>query len=399
MKFDITIMMHPSREKYRDYLFSKLGKVPVVMDRGMGLWDTARRAWLNFDKTKQFHLVIQDDAIIGDRMIERLNRELCDEKFAYNLYLGRRSRDAKYTKELHDSVKVGHYLKEKLSWGVGICLPTKLIPEMIKYCDGMDRFKNNDDTKISVFLKTKGMKTWYIMPSLINHRDDINSLIERDRHYHRIAECFIDDYIIPRTIHQIWMGDKKRPEQWMNSWKEKHPAWNYKIWNEEMIRALSLQNIEIFDKYKSMGKWYGMADVARAEIIYREGGVYIDADCECLESMDFAKFLDRKIFLTLANPNQDMPGRISNSVFGARKEHPFFKLYIDRIGQAKEINPPWNTIGGTLLTDCVNEFGQNKIELLPPHYFYPENSRGTIKYSGQDKIYGRHYWGSTKNLY
>ncbi len=41
---------------------------------------------------------------------------------------------------------------------------------------------------------------------------------------------------IPRIIHQLWIGDKPRPSKFMQSWKDKHPDFEYIMWNEEEIK-------------------------------------------------------------------------------------------------------------------------------------------------------------------
>ena len=59
---------------------------------------------------------------------------------------------------------------------------------------------------------------------------------------------FLDDKkstkpLIPKLIHQIWLGDKKLPKNcipWMKSWKNFNPDWEYKLWNEENIKELKI---------------------------------------------------------------------------------------------------------------------------------------------------------------
>ena len=50
--------------------------------------------------------------------------------------------------------------------------------------------------------------------------------------------------MIPKIIHQIWLGPNKRPDIWMNSWKinyiKKHPDWTYKLWTEKEINMLQV---------------------------------------------------------------------------------------------------------------------------------------------------------------
>ena len=42
--------------------------------------------------------------------------------------------------------------------------------------------------------------------------------------------------MIPKKIHQIWLGDqKKRPQNLINSWKYKNPDWDHFLWTEENL--------------------------------------------------------------------------------------------------------------------------------------------------------------------
>ena len=46
------------------------------------------------------------------------------------------------------------------------------------------------------------------------------------------------DEKIPKIIHQIWIGNKPRPEKLMDTWKEKNPDFEYKFWNEENLKDI-----------------------------------------------------------------------------------------------------------------------------------------------------------------
>ncbi len=59
-------------------------------------------------------------------------------------------------------------MKTQLNWGVAIMLPTKLIPDMIKF--GNNYPSNEDDTKIKFFLMQNKIQTIYPYPCLIDHR-------------------------------------------------------------------------------------------------------------------------------------------------------------------------------------------------------------------------------------
>ena len=42
--------------------------------------------------------------------------------------------------------------------------------------------------------------------------------------------------MIPKTIHQIWIGPLDPPTSLMNSWKIKHPDYKYILWDEDKIK-------------------------------------------------------------------------------------------------------------------------------------------------------------------
>ena len=49
---------------------------------------------------------------------------------------------------------------------------------------------------------------------------------------------FLDNskVLIPKKIHQIWLGEKSIPKickKWMKSWKDFNPQWEYKLWDEQ----------------------------------------------------------------------------------------------------------------------------------------------------------------------
>jgi len=178
MKYSVSIMAHPSRKKYVSYLKGKLGDIPVAYDKGGGLWETCKKAWSFYNQSADYHLVVQDDAIICKNFYNRLEKHLKKQKGnALSLYVGRRRefKNMSMDKIIMISEPEGGFLTSGLSWGVAVCLPTYLIKEMIAFGDRRKSIKQ-DDTKISKFLKKKRIKTFYTVPTLVDHRAEIKSL-------------------------------------------------------------------------------------------------------------------------------------------------------------------------------------------------------------------------------
>ena len=154
--------------------------------------------------------------------------------------------------------------------------------------------------------------------------------------------------MIPRTIHQIWIGPKQRPDDWMQTWRERNPSFTFLLWDECAIDEFGLQNRDKYDYYMKKGLYDGAADVARVEILYQQGGIYIDADSVCLHTIENAPFLAKNFFAAY-----EYDQRIANGVIGCIPQHGILKLYLERLQTATVLEPACFTIGGTMLTTCV----------------------------------------------
>ena len=125
---------------------------------------------------------------------------------------------------------------------------------------------------------------------------------------------------IPKIIHQIWIGPKPRPWRLMDTFRDKHPEFQYVVWTEAEIaaRGFVLENTEAFDR---MGdSWAGKADILRWEILWRYGGIYQDADSICLEPFD-EELLGKAAFAAYEN-EAERPGLISVGTMGFPPGHP-----------------------------------------------------------------------------
>jgi mannosyltransferase OCH1-like enzyme len=178
---------------------------------------------------------------------------------------------------------------------------------------------------------------------------------------------------------------------WINTWK--NSSFEHVLWNEERLSSLKMFNQDKFDYFMNKKVYYGAADIARLEILYQYGGAYIDADTELLKSFP-DEYFNYSFFAVEAYPDPRWVRRITNGILGAEKNSPIIKTYIDKISVAKQIEPCWSTIGGTLLTKVLLEDFKDEanILLLPPEIFYPKDINDC------DAI-TRHFGGSTYNLY
>ena len=177
MKLSISVMAHPSRQENFEYLKSKLGDVPFSIDyKSEGEWTNCKRAWMMFDPAAEWHVVIQDDAIIpnnfiklAEDVIDKAKEILKVEDYVCNFYFGRNRASTPIGDE---AIKVGYWINGYPKWGVAICIQTKFIKEMIAFGDklhGPD-YGTKDDARIAKFIGSKKMRVYFPMPSIIDHR-------------------------------------------------------------------------------------------------------------------------------------------------------------------------------------------------------------------------------------
>jgi mannosyltransferase OCH1-like enzyme len=199
---------------------------------------------------------------------------------------------------------------------------------------------------------------------------------------------------IPRVIHQIWVGPKARPTHWMDGWRL--PGWDYRLWREPDLANLHMVNRPIFELYVKHGCWHGASDVARVEILAEQGGVFMDADMECLQPLDEAPWLNSDMF---AGQSPD-DGQVVNGIMGCRPGAPLMLAYRDAIGnglratplRGYRMYPVDRRIGPTLMTKLASRY---PVEVIPPGAFFDEGQAGE-RYSYEGTVYGRHHWMTTR---
>ncbi|KAA8494817.1 Inositol phosphoceramide mannosyltransferase 3 [Porphyridium purpureum] len=145
---------------------------------------------------------------------------------------------------------------------------------------------------------------------------------------------------IPKVIHQIWIGPKAAPCVWLDRWRlgyvrHRQHEWSYILWDDERVAAEfcsdPARRMINADLYERETAWQCKADILRLEILYRYGGVYVDADIVPLARTRLDSFCSATSGLVLAFE----PGSggkhfdvIANSVIFARKSHPLVLLLI-----------------------------------------------------------------------
>ena len=218
---------------------------------------------------------------------------------------------------------------------------------------------------------------------------------------------------IPKKLHIIWVGDQsKSPTDCIRSWKKNHPSWEFKLWSNNELRSTDWINREHLQAFAQREKWTAVADLMRYELLYREGGVYVDADSFSIRPMQ-DWLLENEMFAcwedTLSSARL-----VNNAFIGSIPKNPFLFYVIEEIGRKKELfrrwswsrmryvrMGAWRSVGPYHLTRCIHQYepgGYSGITLLPSQMFSPTHFRGNT-YTGNGLVFADHQWGTTRKRY
>ena len=155
--------------------------------------------------------------------------------------------------------------------------------------------------------------------------------------------------MIPKVIHSFWFSDKPGiPEKYrmcLESWKRYAPDMEIKIWDLNSYRP---KNCLFFDQAVAQKSWAFASDYARADVLRRYGGVYMDMDVEMLKPIDDLLYND-------AYMSFESLGRIEcGSGMGARKGHPI----LEEICRSYESRPFIKPDGTLDMSTCPVRFTQ-----------------------------------------
>ena len=219
--------------------------------------------------------------------------------------------------------------------------------------------------------------------------------------YEKYSTVFFHDTLvlrIPKIIHQIYVG-KPLPEKYklfQQTWQQNHPQWRYYLWTDKEIDDFGLYNKDLYDATSNLAQ---KADIARYEILYRMGGLYVDIDFECLKPFDILhSTLD---FYAGIEFNKKF--RINNALIGARSGHPILQACIERMRHAvpvleqglskreQEIELVVQRTGpGHLTNMALNHCHVDRVVFFPNIFFYPFNVGAII--TSYPQTFARHHW-------
>lgn len=199
--------------------------------------------------------------------------------------------------------------------------------------------------------------------------------------------------MVPKTLHQIWIGPSRIPAElleWARTWAEHHPEWDRVLWTDKpafhgleggpwnvvqelppIINAWAYENVVRY--VGARAQWAARSDIVRMEIIARYGGVYADLDVEIFRPTD-------ELFegVKLAIASQFGHG-VGNYLFASEPNHPALWTAVRQLERTfPDLDAPtptpapltrWQRLRGRKPTPARQL--PNILELTGPSYLFP----------------------------
>lgn len=182
----------------------------------------------------------------------------------------------------------------------------------------------------------------------------------------------LDTPVIPKKIHYCWFGGNSIPEkykEWIATWRKFCPDYEIIEWNENDYDIT--KNEYMYQAYKAKKMGF-VSDYARLDIIYNEGGIYLDTDVELVANLD--DLLYQKAFAGFEYSN-----RVAFGLgFGAAKGNSLIKELRDYYNGFCFVNPDGSLNLKTCpeyQTECLSMKGlkQNgEYQIVEGMTIYPE---------------------------
>lgn len=206
--------------------------------------------------------------------------------------------------------------------------------------------------------------------------------------------------MIPKKIHYCWFSGRPVPkefEKYIDSWKKYCPDYEIIRWDESNYDVT--KNAYMASAYKEK-RWGFVPDYARFDIIYREGGIYLDTDVELIKPLD--ELLDNHCYLgfettDIINAGLGFGAEKGNPVIGALRDMYEDISFYNEDGSLNLVPSP------TYITNCLVKQGvrldgslkrQEQLTVYPVDYFAPKDyCTGILRLS--DNTYSIHHFSCT----
>lgn len=205
---------------------------------------------------------------------------------------------------------------------------------------------------------------------------------------------------IPKKISYCWFGKNPLPEKvekCIESWKKYCPDYEIIRWDETNYDVNKIPFIS--DAYKEK-KWAFVSDYARLDIVYENGGIYLDTDVELVKNIDF--MLEQNAFFALEKGNCNIATGLG---FGAEP----YNIHVKKQMEVYEKSTFYKEDGSLNLKACpvisteyFEQLGFKREDVIqrieactiyPSEYFCPMDFNGNMEKT--DNTVGIHWYDAT----
>lgn len=201
---------------------------------------------------------------------------------------------------------------------------------------------------------------------------------------------------IPKKLSHIWIGPYLPPQDWMKSWQDLNPDWEYRVFDNEFFNNRRWRCQPLIDEYMKRASYSGVADLMRYEMLFEEGGLIASADSICQKSVSDL-FPDPTAYTVYEN--EFLRGKLVSPVLACEPGNTFVAEIVKILEKTnpKDLLEPWKSTGNLLMARLIEKF-QPDITIFPSHYFNPTHFEGLV-YDGDGPVYAKQLFGSTTGKY
>jgi hypothetical protein len=188
---------------------------------------------------------------------------------------------------------------------------------------------------------------------------------------------------IPRILHRTVPADtSEQVEAWWAELQRLHPGWEYRTYREPIDPADWPLTGDLFDRCANGAQKAGLI---RAESLYRDGGIYLDSDCEPVRSLE-------PLLQCEAFAGWEDSSTVPDAVLGARPGHPAFELMLQKARAVIEGGGDAWQSGPGVTTEILP--GRADVLLLSPGAFYEVHylEKRRLKDPHPPYAFVRHHW-------
>lgn len=176
----------------------------------------------------------------------------------------------------------------------------------------------------------------------------------------------------PRVLHLIWVGKSKQPDyldRHIIKWKELMPEWTIRLWTNEDLTEEEIEP-NVLSKIKEAEKGTQKADILKYYVVWKYGGIYVDADTEPTRSLEPILYMSD---LVICHHNEITWPYIAVGFFAACPNHPVLRRSVDICMNAQlNTDEPHMTTGPRVFGQAVSEIppSNEKYTMLDLECFY-----------------------------